>query len=246
MNRTVSVMVGCLGVALLFSACATKGYVREQVGSSETKVGQRVDTTEAKLRETSDRTASNTQAIESTGQRLQSLDAKVGEVGALASDAKKDAGDAKKDAGDAKKDAAAVAQAQKDSESIFNQRFANRNKYAQVESKSIYFDFAKADLKDDGINELREVAKALKADPNAVLELQGFADARGTDRYNYQLTRERVDSVVRYLVMNEGVDLRRIAAVGMGKVALTAGEKANKDTYAKMRRVEMRLLAPQS
>jgi outer membrane protein OmpA-like peptidoglycan-associated protein len=232
-------MVGCLGVALLFSACATKGYVREQVGSSETKVGQRVDTTEAKLRETSDRTASNTQAIESTGQRLQSLDAKVGEVGALASDAKKDAGDAKKDA-------AAVAQAQKDSESIFNQRFANRNKYAQVESKSIYFDFAKADLKDDGINELREVAKALKADPNAVLELQGFADARGTDRYNYQLTRERVDSVVRYLVMNEGVDLRRIAAVGMGKVALTAGEKANKDTYAKMRRVEMRLLAPQS
>ena len=232
MNRTVSVMVGCLGVALLFSACATKGYVREQVGSSETKVGQRVDTTEAKLRETSDRTASNTQAIESTGQRLQSLDAKVGEVGALASDAKKDA--------------AAVAQAQKDSESIFNQRFANRNKYAQVESKSIYFDFAKADLKDDGINELREVAKALKADPNAVLELQGFADARGTDRYNYQLTRERVDSVVRYLVMNEGVDLRRIAAVGMGKVALTAGEKANKDTYAKMRRVEMRLLAPQS
>ena len=239
MNRTVSVMVGCLGVALLFSACATKGYVREQVGSSETKVGQRVDTTEAKLRETSDRTASNTQAIESTGQRLQSLDAKVGEVGALASDAKKDAGDAKKDA-------AAVAQAQKDSESIFNQRFANRNKYAQVESKSIYFDFAKADLKDDGINELREVAKALKADPNAVLELQGFADARGTDRYNYQLTRERVDSVVRYLVMNEGVDLRRIAAVGMGKVALTAGEKADKDTYAKMRRVEMRLLAPQS
>ena len=239
MNRTASVMVGCLGVALLFSACATKGYVREQVGSSETKVGQRVDTTEAKLRETSDRTASNTQAIESTGQRLQSLDAKVGEVGALASDAKKDAGDAKKDA-------AAVAQAQKDSESIFNQRFANRNKYAPVETKSIYFDFAKADLKDDGINELREVAKALKADPNAVLELQGFADARGTDRYNYQLTRERVDSVVRYLVMNEGVDLRRIAAVGMGKVALTAGEKADKDTYAKMRRVEMRLLAPQS
>jgi outer membrane protein OmpA-like peptidoglycan-associated protein len=239
MNRTVSVMVGCLGVALLFSACATKGYVREQVGSSETKVGQRVDTTDAKLRETSDRTASNTQAIESTGQRLQSLDAKVGEVGAVASDAKKDAGDAKKDA-------AAVAQAQKDSESVFNQRFANRNKYAPVETKSIYFDFAKADLKDDGINELREVAKALKADPNAVLELQGFADARGTDRYNYQLTRERVDSVVRYLVMNEGVDLRRIAAVGMGKVALTAGEKADKDTYAKMRRVEMRLLAPQS
>jgi outer membrane protein OmpA-like peptidoglycan-associated protein len=239
MNRTISAVVGCLGVALLFSACATKGYVREQVGSSEGKIGQRVDSTDAKLRETSDRTASNTQALESTGQRLQSLDAKVGEVGTLANDAKTLAGDAKKDA-------AAVAQAQKDSESVFNQRFANRNKYDQVEIKSIYFDFNKADLKDEGISELQEVAKALKADPNAVLELQGFADARGPDRYNYQLTRERVDSVVRYLVMREGVDLRRISAVGMGKVALTAGEKADKDTYAKMRRVEMRLLAPQS
>jgi outer membrane protein OmpA-like peptidoglycan-associated protein len=164
MNRTISVVVGCLGVALLFSACATKSYVREQVGSSEGKLGQRVDSTDAKLRETSDRTTSNTQALESTGQRLQGLDAKVSEVGTLASDAKKDA--------------AAVAQAQKDSESVFNQRFANRNKYAQVEIKSIYFDFNKADLKDEGINELREVAKALKADPNAVLELQGFADAR--------------------------------------------------------------------
>jgi outer membrane protein OmpA-like peptidoglycan-associated protein len=232
MNRKVSVMLGCLGVAVLLSACATKGFVREQVGSSETKIGQRVDSTDAKLRETSDRTASNTQALESTGQRLTSIDAKVSEVGTLASDAKKDA--------------ASVAQAQKESESVFNQRFANRNKYAQVETKSVFFDFNKADLKDEGISELREVAKALKADPNAVLELQGFADARGTDRYNYQLTRERVDSVVRYLVMREGIDLRRIAAVGMGKVALTSGEKADKDTYAKSRRVEMRLLAPQS
>jgi outer membrane protein OmpA-like peptidoglycan-associated protein len=232
MNRKVSVMVGCLGVAVLLSACATKGFVREQVGSTETKIGQRVDSTDAKLRETSDRTASNTQALESTGQRLTSIDAKVSEVGTLASEAKKDA--------------ASVAQAQKESESVFNQRFANRNKYAQVETKSVFFDFNKADLKDEGINELREVARALKADPNAVLELQGFADARGTDRYNYQLTRERVDSVVRYLVMREGVDLRRIAAVGMGKVALTSGEKADKDTYAKSRRVEMRLLAPQS
>jgi OOP family OmpA-OmpF porin len=79
-----------------------------------------------------------------------------------------------------------------------------------------------------------------------VLELQGFADARGTDKYNYQLTRDRVDAVVRYLVIREGVDLRRIAAVGMGKATLGAGEKPDKDTYAKSRRVEMRLLAPQS
>jgi outer membrane protein OmpA-like peptidoglycan-associated protein len=52
--------------------------------------------------------------------------------------------------------------------------------------------------------------------------------------------------VVRYLVMREGHRPRRIAAVGMGKATLADGEKPNKDTYAKSRRVEMRLLAPQS
>jgi outer membrane protein OmpA-like peptidoglycan-associated protein len=231
-NRQLAALVLCGGVGVLLSACATKGFVREQVGTTETRITQRVDSTETKLRETSDRTSSNTQALEAAGQRLQSLDGRLGEVGTLASDAKKDA--------------AQVAAAQKEAETAFNQRFANRNKYAMVETKSVFFDFNKADLRDEGINELEDVAKALKADPNAVLELQGFADPRGTDRYNYVLTRDRVDAVVRYLVQRHNIDLRRISAVGMGKIALAAGEKGDKDTFAKSRRVELRLLAPQS
>jgi outer membrane protein OmpA-like peptidoglycan-associated protein len=239
MNRQFAAIVLCSSVGVLASACATKGYVREQVGSTETRISQRVDTQETKLRETADKTTANTQAIDATGQRLQGLDSKmtgldgrVNEVGAVANDAKKDA--------------AAVASAQREAEAAFTQRFANRNKYAAVETKLVYFEFNKADLRDEGMNELEEVAKALKADPNAVLELQGFADPRGSDRYNYQLTRDRVDAVVRYLVQRHGIDLRRIYAVGMGKAALAAGEKGTKETFAKSRRVEMRLLAPQS
>jgi outer membrane protein OmpA-like peptidoglycan-associated protein len=232
MNRQIAVIALCGGVAVLASACATKGFVREQVGTTETRITQRVDTQETRLKETADKTAANTQAIDATGQRLQGLDGRVTEVGTLASDAKKDA--------------AAVAAAQRDAEAAFTQRFANRNKYAMVETKLVYFDFNKSDLRDEGMVELEEVAKALKADPNAVLELQGFADQRGPDRYNYQLTRDRVDAVVRYLVQRHGIDLRRLHAVGMGKATLAAGEKGNKETFAKSRRVEMRLLAPQS
>jgi len=231
-NRQIAALVLCGGLGVLFSACATKGFVREQVGTTETRITQRVDSTETKLKDTSDRTTSNTQALEAAGQRLQTLDGRLGEVGTLASDAKKDA--------------AQVAAAQKESEAAFNQRFANRKKYAMVETKSVFFDFNKADLKDEGFTDLEDVAKALKADPNAVLELQGFADPRGTERYNYVLTRDRVDAVVRYLVQRHNIDLRRISAVGMGKIALAAGEKGDKDTYAKSRRVEIRLLAPQS
>jgi outer membrane protein OmpA-like peptidoglycan-associated protein len=232
MNRQFAALVICGGASLLVSACATKTFVREYVTTSETRIGQRVDSTEGKLRETSDRTASNTQAIEAAGQRLTTLDGRIGEVGTVATDAKRDA--------------AAVAAAQRDSEAQFNQRFKDRNKYAMVETKVIYFDFNKADLKDEGMNELEDVARALKADPNGVLELQGFADQRGTDKYNYQLTRDRVDAVVRYLVQRHNIDLRRIHAVGMGKAALEQGQKGNKDTFAKSRRVEIRLLAPQS
>ena len=232
MNGQVAAIVLCGGVAVLASACATKGFVREQVGTTETRITQRVDTQETRLRETADKTAANTQAIDATGQRLQGLDGRVTEVSTVANDAKKDA--------------AAVATAQRDAEAVFTQRLANRNKYSMVDTKLVYFDFNKADLRDEGMAELDEVAKALKADANAVLELQGFADQRGTDRYNYQLTRDRVDAVVRYLVQRHGIDLRRIHAVGMGKATLAAGEKGNKETFAKSRRVEMRLLSPQS
>jgi outer membrane protein OmpA-like peptidoglycan-associated protein len=252
MKRYPSIAILCGSIAVLAGACATKGFVREQVGSTETRLTDRVDTQETKLRETSDlthahaqaletqetklqeareRTETNTGAIESAGQRLEGLDTRVGETSALA--------------GEAKKEAESAAAGVRDTESRLSERLANRNMYATLETKSIYFDFSKADLRDEGIAELDEVASALKADPNAMVELQGFADPRGADRYNYQLTRERVDAVVRYLVQRHGIPLWRIHAVGMGKVALAKGERPTRETHAKSRRVEIRFLAPQ-
>jgi outer membrane protein OmpA-like peptidoglycan-associated protein len=239
MKRHVTVLILCGGIGVLASACATKGFVREQVGTTETRLTQRVETQGTQLKETADRTAANSQALDAAGQRIEGLDTRVGGLDARV-------GDVNTLATEARKDAAAVAQAQRAADEQFTQRFANRNKYATVETKNIFFDFNKADLRDEGINELEDVARALKADPNAALELQGFADSRGSDRYNYQLTRERVDAVVRYLVQRHGIDLRRIHAVGMGKAALAAGEKPTRDTLAKSRRVEIRLVAPQS
>ncbi len=223
MKRQLAGLIVCGGIAVLASACATKAFVREQVTASETKLIQRADTQEQTLRETTDRTAANTQAIEATGQRVQ-------EVGAVASDAKKSTD--------------SLADVLRETDTRLSRRLANRNKYSALETKSIYFDSGKANLRDEGINELDDVAKALAADPNAVVELQGFADPRGSESYNYRLTRDRVDAVIRHLVMRHGIELRRIYAVGMGKVALAARE-TTKDAYAKSRRVDIRLLAPQ-
>jgi len=235
MKHLTATLILCTGIALVSSACATKGYVREQVGSSETKLSARVDGTEAALKDTNDKTAANAQAIDASKKDIQGLDGKVGQVGTLAADAKKQA----ESASEAVRDTDTRLQA-------LSTRITNRNKFAMVETKSVYFDFDKAALRDEGVSEIEDVAKALKADPNAVVELQGFADARGAERYNYNLTRERVDAVARYLVSRHGIDLRRIHTVGMGKVALAAGEKANNEVYAKARRVDIKLLSPQS
>jgi outer membrane protein OmpA-like peptidoglycan-associated protein len=236
MRLGIAALLLCGGVAALTTACATKGYVREQMGSTETRIGQRVDTQETMLRETSGRT---TAAIHTTNQLIQGLDTRVTEIGAVATDAQREAAEAKKTA-------AAVADKLGETETRFSQRFAVRNVYSTIETKSIYFDFGKAGLRDEGLNELDEIARALKADPNAVVELFGFADPRGTDRYNYQLSRERVDAVIRHLVQRHGIDVRRIHAVGMGKVTEINRAKASKDALAKSRRVDVRLLAPQS
>ena len=64
MKHLTATLILCTGIALVSSACATKGYVREQVGSAETKLSARVDGTEAALKETNDKTAANAQAID--------------------------------------------------------------------------------------------------------------------------------------------------------------------------------------
>lgn len=234
MKRAMVVLILCGATAVTASACATKKFVRAQVGETENRLGQRVDTQETEirtqqtelrtqqteLRQTAERTGANAQALEGASQRLQGVDSRVTEVSALAKNAQEEAG--------------AVAQ-----------RFANRNKYAALETKSVYFDFNKADLRDEGFSELEEIARALQADPNAVVELQGFADSRGSDVYNQRLTRDRVDAVVRYLVQRHGVELRRVYGVGMGKAPQAAGEGSGRDALAKSRRVDIVLLAPQ-
>lgn len=234
MKRTMVVLILCCATAVSASACATKKFVRAQVGATEDRIGQRVNTQETELRtqqtelrtqqtelrQTAERTGANAQALEAASQRLQGVDSRVTEVSALAKSAQEEAG-------------------------AVGQRFANRNKYAALETKSVYFDFNKAELRDEGFSELEEIARALKADPNAVVELQGFADSRGSDLYNQRLTRDRVDAVVRHLVQRHGVELRRVYGVGMGKAPQAAGEGTGRDALAKSRRVDMVLLAPQ-
>ena len=221
MRRQLAFLVLCSGLTALSSGCATKSFVQTQLGETETKLNQRADTQETKLREQETKLR---ETADRAGASRQAIDA----VGALASDARTRAVTAL------------------DADARLSQRLAERNKFRLLEARSIYFDSGKAEIRSGDMNELEDVAKALKADANAVLELQGFADPRGNDRHNNELARERVEAAARYLVQRHGIELRQLRAFAMGKVALAAGEKPSPEAFARARRVDIRLLAPWS
>jgi outer membrane protein OmpA-like peptidoglycan-associated protein len=229
MTRRLVCSILCGGVAMLGAACATKSFVRQEVGETERKLAEQMTTTETlqetKLRETADRVGETRQAIDQADQRLNGLDLRVGETGARARSAEAQA---------------------RDVEARLSQRLASRNRYRLVETKSVHFDPDQTEVRSQDADQIASVAKALTADPNAVLELQGFTDARGGDRYNRELARERVEAVMRYLVQHHGIELRQVRAIAMGKEALATGEKPGPDVFAKARRVDLRLLTPWS
>jgi outer membrane protein OmpA-like peptidoglycan-associated protein len=240
MTRRLASLILCGGVVVLGSACATKSFVQKQVSATESKLTQQMTATETNLTQQmtatetnlTERAGESRQAIDVADQRLNGLDLRVGEVGARASSAETRADLA-----------TGVA---RDAEARLSQRLASRNKHRLLETKFVYFDSGQTEIRSQDVNELEYVAKALTADPNAILELQGFADSRGSDRYNRELARERVEAVMRYLVQRHGIELRQLRAISMGKVALGAGEKASPEVLARARRVDIRLLAPWS
>ena len=136
--------------------------------------------------------------------------------------------------------------ATRDVEARLSQRLAGRNRYRLLETRAVYFASGRTELRSQDAGELDEAAKAVMADPNAILELQGFADSRGSDRYNRELARDRAEAVMRYLVQRHGIELRQVRYIAMGKVEPVAGEKPTAETLAKARRVDLRVFAPWS
>src|SRR5678816_547270 len=164
MARRAVFLILCGGGILLGSACATKTFVQEQVSATETKLTQdltqRTAEQDTKLRDTSHRVGETRQAVEVADQRLNGLDLRVGEVSSRTSSAETRADQA--------------TAAARDAEARLSQRLAGRNRYRLLETRAVYFESGRTELRTQDTGELDEAAKALMADPNAILELQGF------------------------------------------------------------------------
>jgi len=86
----------------------------------------------------------------------------------------------------------------------------------EIKLENIYYDFDKADIRDDAQPTLNELARNLKLNPDIRIELGSHTDCRGNNRYNQDLSQRRAQSAVNYLI-EKGIDPSRLIAFGYGE-----------------------------
>lgn len=91
---------------------------------------------------------------------------------------------------------------------------ASINKPQVVEN--IFYDFDKADLRDESKAALDELIVMLGENPNVTIEMGSHTDRWGPEKYNEGLSERRAKSVVDYLVA-AGIDPERLSWKGYGK-----------------------------
>ncbi len=80
----------------------------------------------------------------------------------------------------------------------------------------IYFDFDKANIRDDQRPRVEENALYLKNNPAIFIRIEGNCDERGTEVYNMALGERRALSAKKYLV-NLGISAKRIRTLSFGE-----------------------------
>lgn len=89
--------------------------------------------------------------------------------------------------------------------------------------------------------QLAELADAMQQNKQLKIELSGFADRRGDEKYNQSLSAERVESV-KQLLVSQGVSAARITSLALGE-AMPLDTTPSLDGDSFDRRVSLRLSA---
>src|SRR2546423_12649187 len=123
-----------------------------------------------------------------------------------------------------------------------NDRISALDDYTPQETASVNFRVGSSVLNPDAKTKLDEIAtKALNA-KGYVLEVTGFADSTGGTEMNRRLSQRRADAVIRYLVENHQIPLRRIVTpYGFGETNPVADNKT-REGRTENRRVEVKVL----
>ena len=229
-----------VSVTLLIVAtgCATKGWVREEMGKQEAQVGQRIGQvderigTEAKRVDIVDRRIDTVEGrVNQEAQKTDGMGVRVGTLETSITSTSEAARGARERADAAMAKAEGV-------DSRLTKLWNNRFNAKVVETVNVQFGFNRSDLDDGAETTLLGLAKEMQANPGLTVELAGYTDMKGARDYNYNLSQRRVESVRRFLI-ERGVQIGRIQAVGLGALSDRATPEAQK------RRVAAKLMIDQ-
>jgi outer membrane protein OmpA-like peptidoglycan-associated protein len=212
--------------AIAFSGCATRQYVKHQVGAVEPQIA-----------EVRDAQAQQAERIDVVDRRVMDAQAAADRAGTSAANAAEKAMAADRRAAEADRRANTAQQTATSAMNrvdAFENEIANLDKYSLADQKTVTFNFDSDLLSNEAISRLDDIAGSVSTvKAGYLIELRGFTDSIGTEKYNFRLSERRAESVQRYLVSKD-VPLHRIVIVGLGK--LNAGYRQQN------RKVEIRVL----
>lgn len=214
------------------TACASRGYVRDQVG----QVSSKVDTMSTSLEETQERTKKNEAKIAEVEQNAQAGIQGANQAASTA-DGKAVAADAKAtEANSAARMAAERADAV--------DKASKRVVYEVVLSEdSGNFKFGQAKLDDDSKAKIDELIAKILADPKgAYFEIEGHTDNVGSTEGNERLGLQRGEAVKAYLYEQHKIPLHRMNVISYGEAKPVEKNNTSKGR-AMNRRVVLRVLA---
>ena len=225
-NKLYAVSVLALAVAVA-PACASKKFVRTEVGNVNTKV----DTLSGSLEETQERTRKNEE-------RIGAVDTKAEAAGRSAQEARGAAD--------------AAAQSARQVNTRVDQVQTELNTAVASSRKLVYevtlsedqgqFKSGKFELPDTAKARLDEVIGQLKSDTkNVFIEIEGHTDNVGDKTFNEQLGLERAEAVKRYLYEQHQIPLHKMNVISYGEEKPIAPNKT-KAGRAQNRRVVIKVL----
>jgi outer membrane protein OmpA-like peptidoglycan-associated protein len=213
----------------LAPACATKKYVRTEVGGVNSKVD----------------TLSGT--VEQTQGRIQQDEAKIGQVDQKAEAAGKSAEAAQSTATAAQTAARqAAARADQVNTELSANIAAGRKLVYEVTLSEDQgnFKFAKTDLPDEAKMRIDQVIGQLKGQQgkDVYIEVEGHTDNVGGKEMNYELGLERAEAVKKYLYTQHQIPLHKINVISYGEEKPVSPNNT-RDGRAQNRRVVIRVLS---
>jgi outer membrane protein OmpA-like peptidoglycan-associated protein len=123
-----------------------------------------------------------------------------------------------------------------------NERISALDDYVPQTTTAVNFKVNSAMLSADAKTKLDELATRALNTKGYVIEVSGFTDATGSIQKNRLLSQNRADAVIRYLVENHQIPLRRVVTpYGYGKSNPVA-DNTTREGREQNRRVEIKLL----